>query len=94
LFGQFNAWKKALAMEVTDDKSTLISVAYLGALLAGYASEPLIRLVKLIDHTEINAIAKTITEVRSFGHTSGDDTLFGFFLGLEFLINQEKEQCE
>ncbi len=94
LFGQFNAWKKALAMEVTDDKTTLISVAYLDALLAGYASEQFIRLVKLIDSTNLNAIATTIDEVRSFGHTSGDDTLFGFFLGLQFLINQEKEQCE
>lgn len=90
LFGQFSTWKRALAMEVTADKTTLISVAYLSALLAGYASEYFIRLVKLIDDTELGAIENTINEVRSFGHTSGNDTLFGFFLGLKFLINQGK----
>ncbi|XER14685.1 hypothetical protein SATMO3_49680 [Sporomusa aerivorans] len=94
LFGQFNIWRKALAMEITVDKTTLISVAYIDALLAGYASEHFIRLVKLLDDPEKNAIEKTINEVRSFGHTSGNDTLFGFFLGLKFLINQGKEQCE
>lgn len=93
LFGQFNAWKKALAMEVTDDKTTLIGVAYLRALLAGYASEQFIRLVKLMDSTERHAIAAAIDEARSFGHTSGNDTLFGFFLGLQYLIKQGKEQC-
>lgn len=92
-FGQFNAWKKALAMEVTDDKTTLISVAYLRALLAGYASEQFIRLVKLMDSTERHAIATAIDEARSFGHTSGNDTLFGFFLGLQYLIKPGKEQC-
>lgn len=94
LFGQFNIWKKVLAMEVTGDKTTLVSVAYLSALLAGYASEYFIRLAKLIDDAKREAIEKTINEVRSFGHTSGNDTLFGFFLGLKFLINQGKEQCE
>lgn len=91
LFGQFNTWKNQLAMEVTGDKTTLISVAYLSALLAGYASEYFIRLVKLMDDTEMGAIENTIHEVRSFGHTSGNDTLFGFFLGLKFLINQGKD---
>ena len=88
-FGQFNSWKKALAMEATGDKTTMISVAYLRALLAGYASEYFIRLVKLIDAAgaERDAIEETINEVQSFGHTSGHDTLFGFFLGLKFLIN-------
>lgn len=93
LFGQFSIWMNELALEVTGDKTTLISVAYLRALLAGYASEYFIRLVKQIDDVEIDAIEKTINEVQSFGHTSGNDTLFGFFLGLKFLINQEKEQC-
>lgn len=94
LFGQFNSWQQALAREVTGDKTTMISVAYLRALLAGYASEYFIRLAKLIDAAEAEraAIEKTIHEVQSFGHTSGNDTLFGFFLGLKFLINQEQEQ--
>ncbi|MBP2634553.1 MAG: hypothetical protein H6Q72_460 [Firmicutes bacterium] len=91
VFGQFNIWKNALTLEVTSDKTTLVSVAYLIALLAGYTSEHFIRLVKLVDNAESVALEKTINEVRSFGHTSGNDTLFGFFLGLKFLINQGKE---
>jgi hypothetical protein len=94
LFGQFKIWQETLAMEVTGDKTTMISVAYLRALLAGYASEYFIRLAKLIDDTDMEVIENTINEVRLFGHTSGNDTLFGFFLGLKFLINQRMEQCE
>ncbi|WP_434133868.1 DUF2877 domain-containing protein [Sporomusa sphaeroides] len=87
LFGPFQAWKQALAGEVTGERTTLISVAYCRALLAGYASEPFIRLVKLLDTEELAAIEKTIKEVQAFGHTSGNDTLFGFFLGLKFIIH-------
>ncbi|MBP2625387.1 MAG: hypothetical protein H6Q68_98 [Firmicutes bacterium] len=88
MFGKFNIWQKDLEAGVTRDRTTMISVAYLSALLRGYASEYFIRLVKLIDDAEMDAIEKTITEVRSFGHTSGNDTLFGFLLGLKFLANQ------
>lgn len=88
MFGKFNIWRKALEVVVTSDRTTIISVAYLRALLKGYASEQFIRLVKLLDAAEIKQIEKTIKEVQSFGHTSGSDTLFGFFVGLNFLINQ------
>lgn len=86
LFGQFPAWKKVLVVEINSDKTTMISVAYVKALLAGYVSEHFIRLVKLIDGAEMDAVEKTIKEIRSFGHTSGNDTLFGFFLGLKYLV--------
>ena len=65
----------------------MVSVAYLTALLQGYASEPCIRLVKLLDDGETEQIEKTVEQVMSFGHTSGSDTLFGFLLGLKFLIH-------
>jgi len=87
-FGSFNSWQQALMLEVTGDRTTIISVAYLHALLQGYASEFLIQLIKLMDHVEPGEIEKTITKTQSFGHTSGNDTLFGFFLGLKFLTNQ------
>ncbi len=91
-FGEFDVWKKMLALEVAGDKTTLISVAYLRALLSGYASEHFIGLIKLLDDADEKAIEKTINEVRSYGHTSGNDSLFGFFLGLQFLINQGKQK--
>ncbi|GMA98897.1 DUF2877 domain-containing protein [Pelosinus sp. IPA-1] len=89
MFGKFNSWRNALEAEVTRDRTTMISVAYLSALLVGYASESFIRLVKLIDDVEMEKIEKTIKEVQSFGHTSGNDTLFGLLLGLKFLRNQK-----
>lgn len=85
-FGKFDVWLKALEAEVTEDKTTIISVAYLRALLKGYASEHFVRVVKLLDSSDIDEIENTIKEVRSFGHTSGNDTLFGFLSGLKFLI--------
>jgi len=87
MFGKFNNWIKALQFGVTKDRTTMISVAYLSALLQGYASECFIGLVQLIDDVEMASIEKTIKEVRSFGHTSGNDTLFGFLLGLKFITN-------
>lgn len=88
LFGSFDVWRKTLASAVTKEATTMISVAYLSALLQGYASEPCIRLVKLLDDGETEQIKNTVKQVMSFGHTSGSDTLFGFLLGLNFLINQ------
>lgn len=91
MFGKFNSWRKDLESKVTSNKTTMISVAYLSALLQGYTSEYFIRLVKLIDTVEMDEIEKTIKDVQSFGHTSGNDTLFGFLLGLKFLATQWEE---
>ena len=88
MFGKFNIWRRALEAGITRDRTTIISVVYLSALLKGYASEYFIRLVKLIDDVEVDTIERTIKDVQSFGHTSGSDTLFGFLLGLRFLTNQ------
>ena len=88
MFGKFNSWWRALEAGITRDRTTIISVVYLSALLKGYASEYFIRLVKLIDDVEVDTIERTIKDVQSFGHTSGSDTLFGFLLGLRFLTNQ------
>ncbi|WP_110955975.1 DUF2877 domain-containing protein [Anaerosinus massiliensis] len=88
LFGDFPQWKQMLAFAVTNESTTMISVAYLNALLQGYVSESCIQLVKLLDHGETEQIQKKVEQVKSFGHTSGSDTLFGFLLGLNFLIHQ------
>lgn len=90
MFDKFDNWIRALKSGINRNATTMISVAYLSALLEGYASEYFIQLVKLIDDEDIDVIDKTIKEVQSFGHTSGNDTLFGFFLGLKFLTNQQE----
>jgi hypothetical protein len=88
MFGKFDIWRKSLSLWITKDTTTMISVAYLKALLQGYVSEYFIRLVKLMDDGETWEIEKTVKDVMAFGHTSGCDTLFGFLLGLKFLKNQ------
>ena len=88
LFGRFNRWRQTLAAVVTKERTTMISVAYTHALLAGHISEPLVRIASLLDGAERAEIEKRVREVRAFGHTSGADTLFGFSLGLKFLIKQ------
>ena len=87
MFGKFDSWTTALEAGVTGNRTTMISVAYLSALLQGYASEHFIRLIKLIDDGDMDVIEEKVKEVQSFGHTSGNDALFGFFLGMKYLAN-------
>lgn len=85
MFNKFDNWTKALEVSITTSTTTMISVAYIRSVLQGYASEYFIQLIKLIDVEDIEIIEETIKKVQSFGHTSGNDTLFGFFIGLKFL---------
>lgn len=87
-FNKFDTWIRSLKFGINKNRTTMISVAYIKALLEGYLSQNFIELVKLIDEEDRDVIERTIKKVQSFGHTSGNDTLFGFFLGLKFLIKQ------
>ncbi|MBU3144882.1 DUF2877 domain-containing protein [Clostridium sp. CF012] len=90
IFNKSDKWIKALELGISKTTTTMISVAYLRALLEGYASEYFVQLVKLIDIDAIDAIEEAIEKVQSFGHTSGNDALFGFLLGLKFLTSKEE----
>ncbi len=89
LFGWFDNWIAALKLGITKDTTTMISVAYLRALLEGYASEYFIQLARLVNQKDANVIDEAIKKIQTFGHTSGNDTLFGFYIGLRFLLNQD-----
>lgn len=86
MFGDFHKWIEALKLELLENRTTFISRMYLKALLEGYVSEDLVQLAGLVDSEDIDFIERTIRKVQAFGHTSGNDTLFGFYLGLKFLI--------
>lgn len=88
IFGNFHNWTRALKLELLENRTTIISKMYLKALLSGYVSEDFNQLARLMDSSDTDFIEKTIKRVQSFGHTSGNDTLFGFYLGLRFLIKQ------
>ncbi|SDH97502.1 DUF2877 domain-containing protein [Propionivibrio dicarboxylicus] len=85
LFGRYADWNRAVAAGVTPKTTTAISVAYVQAMLMGYVAEHLAALAALIDGGDARAVRQCVDAVTQFGHTSGVDTLFGFFLGLKFL---------
>ncbi|WML37128.1 DUF2877 domain-containing protein [Clostridium sp. OS1-26] len=88
MFDKIYNWLEALGSVITINTTTMISVSYLKALIDGYTSEYFIELIKLIDEENIDVIEKIIKRIQSFGHTSGNDTLFGFFLGLKSLTKE------
>lgn len=92
VFNKSNKWAAAMEVGVSGNKTTVISEVFIRALLRGYASEQYIQLAELLDNEDGYVIDETLKKVRLFGHTSGNDTLFGFFLGLKSLINQEEVQ--
>lgn len=91
LFGKFDNWIRAIQSNVTPNSTTMISVNYINALLKGYVSETFLDLSMLLDEKDDDIIENIIKMVQSYGHTSGNDTLFGFFLGLKYLIKYERK---
>ncbi|GEM03149.1 hypothetical protein HMI01_01370 [Halolactibacillus miurensis] len=75
-------WLDCLAYKVSENKTTYISIAYFHALLHDHLSENFVALVKLLDTNNREVIETVIKEIQQYGHTSGYDTLYGFWLGL------------
>lgn len=69
-------WVLARAMERT--ATTDVSVAYLRAMLAGCANENYLDLVEAARRGSRGRYAMIAASIRSVGHTSGNDSLFGF----------------
>ena len=92
IYGVFPLWQQAVTKAVCEEKTTSISTAYRKALDAGYIHEGLWEMVQLLHAEDPEAAKESICKVRNFGHTSGNDTLFGFFTGLNFLINLEEDE--
>lgn len=84
--GIFNKWIKDINLIVTKEKTTLVSVSYLKSLTRGYISENFLELINLIDKNNEKMVLEILEKVKSYGHTSGYDTLFGFYLSLKYLI--------
>jgi len=83
----FDKWIKDINLIVTKDKTTLVSVAYLTSLTKGYVSENFLELILSIDKNSEKLVCEILDKIKSYGHTSGYDTLFGFYLSLKYLIN-------
>jgi len=76
-------WRSVLKELAGQAVTTSVSMGYLCAAADGVASQKLIRLVQAVKHGRTEGIRVAIREVENFGHTSGIDTLFGFWSGLE-----------
>lgn len=85
--GMFDKWIKDINLIVTKDKTTLVSVAYLKALTKGYVSENFLELILSIDKNSEKLVCEILDKIKFYGHTSGYDTMFGFYLSLKYLIN-------
>ncbi len=81
-------WIKDIENLIDSNLTTDISVAYFKSLCNGYSSQQFIELINAIDFKDEENIYKIIKNISNFGHTSGRDTLYGFYLGLNFLINK------
>lgn len=75
-------WLDCLAYQVSENKTTYISTAYFHALLHDHLSENFIKLIKMLDVTDTGTIETVLEKIKQYGHTSGYDTLYGFWIGL------------
>lgn len=85
VFGKFVEWHKCMRLIIEQQLTTSISIEYTKALLNGYTSANCLELVLGLDMDDEDKIAQIVSAVAAFGHTSGNDTLYGFLTGLKFL---------
>ncbi len=84
----YETWIKDIYLLISEKITTEISVSYIRALTKGYLSYSFIELIYSMNFKEEKYVYEVINKIKNFGHTSGIDTLFGFFLGLKFLSNK------
>lgn len=87
-FNRQDSFDQIVEKALKDKSTTDISAAHYQALLAGYVSSLFISLILNVETAtkeEVNALIKNIGR---YGHTSGYDTLFGFYLGLQSLASE------
>lgn len=81
-------FEETLQKNLNMQRTTDISEAFYGALFNGFTSSLFISLILSVESaTEEKAISLTNRIIR-YGHTSGYDTLLGFYLGLYSLIEE------
>lgn len=69
-------------LELLEGRTTDVSASYLRAMAAGYANQGYVELADAARAGEVERFPLIIEELRRVGHTSGDDGLFGFLVGL------------
>lgn len=88
-FGTEEALLAQLEKGLEKSNTTAISMAYYESLLAGYVNSLFLGLIHSVELAEEERAEKRIRLITRYGHTSGYDTLFGFYLGLQSLDNEK-----
>lgn len=86
-FSQDRNFTPVLQASLSKKTTTFVSQAYYKALFKDHLSENFIKLIGLLEISDTDEIENTIKDLQSYGHTSGNDTLFGFLLGLKHLLS-------
>lgn len=76
---------------LNDRRTTDISEAYYKAYLEGFVSSHLRQLMELLESLQLEEAKKLIYAIGQYGHTSGYDSLYGCYLGLESIINERRD---
>lgn len=91
IFNASQPFEEMLEQTLSHCRTTDISTAYYTALLSGYVSSLFISFINSLESDDSDHIRLLIATIKKYGHTSGHDTLFGMYLGLESLIHDLEE---
>lgn len=84
-------FEESLKQRLESHRTTDISLAYFNALFAGFVSSQFVTLIESLESDDLKEVSHLIKRIGKYGHTSGYDTLFGVYLGLESLIYKREE---
>ncbi len=76
--------------DILDTQTTEISIAYLKTMLNGYVNEDYKRINTAINENKNCDYEFLLKEIQKIGHTSGNDSLYGFHCAVKYLINRGK----
>lgn len=87
-FKKKDAFETTIQAQLERRTTTDISMAYYDALFSGYVSSLFIALILSTNEEKENDVRELIHRIGLYGHTSGYDTLFGVYLGLQSLLKE------
>lgn len=87
-FAMDDAFRSFLKRGTENKSTTAVSMAYYEGLFAGYISSLFLALLDALVSEDFNQTKEMVHMITFYGHTSGYDTLYGFYLGLQALIKE------
>lgn len=87
-----DGFEEELQDNLESHNTTDISKAYYEAMFSGYVSSLFVSLIRSLESGKQANVSQLIEHIGYYGHTSGYDTLFGVYLGLQSLIHEMEEK--